>query len=754
MRQQVIFRDYQEEQAADHNDLQAYARRSMDDIVRDAVTATRRFAAFDIVKSAQVEVTVAPGRFYDQGGAVYARETALVQSLVTSLAAASKRIITLSVYGQENETDTAERDFLTNVETGATEPDSVPMTRSRDAVLAFTAGSESADPQPPTIPATHVAIAQIVVDTLQVVSVTMVETNRVASTDDLDQRADVLEEFKRKIEPRITSLASDLAALAARGASGLQKSAFASMFLDLARVKEKLRFPDTASDYGADFFLDLSHSDTLNAAALGYDAKVEEGIRFSDANANLFEIGLFSALDPNATLANGLLLPRYSDELKITTGAFASDLGMAQYGFQTTTMQQGFMSRSRLRYGGSLDVCSNGSNYNTPGQATDLTGLYDLTSTAFTAVASISYDPNYWAHESYRSNTYWLDTWKEPFLYAVTTEHVINGAQVAQSFLISNDTWASKIGFFITSKGGNEDIHLALCEVTNGVPNLDRVVMKTVLPSASILIGWNRVSIPATFLAKGKRFAVVVVSNANHKIGMAEGQGYLDGTFFYSTDGVYYQGDLTKDMMLEIYGAKFDASQVAIEFAPINLDGGLRTIDILAEMWVPDSAQLVWEMRPNGSGEWQSLTPDNAGVLGAAPALVQFRARFVGTRDMHAGIKLTGSRVKVSRPKLAFKHVSSLVTLANPSNEIHIVELLENFNDTPHDLDVTLRVGAVTETADTVTTKLINAADKRYEREFTFNLPAPVSSFRIINTGATNSPQDTYHVAERTHYSI
>lgn len=754
MQKQVIFRDYQEQQAADHNDLQDNTRKSLDNIVRDAVTATRRFAGFDAVKSSQTEVTVDTGRFYDQGGAVFGRDVKTVQSLVTGLAAASKRIVTLSVYGIENETDIGERDFLTNVETGATEPDAVAMARSRDAVLVFTNGSESADPQPAPLPATHVAIAHILVDTIQIVSVTMVDANRVTSTDALDQRMDVQEDFKKKVEPRISSLASDLAALAARVNTGTQKSAFAQVFLDLARLKEKLRFPDTASDYGSDFFLDLDGSDTTNVAQQGYDAKVEEGIRFPNANANEFEIALFSANDPNAALVGGFLLPKYVDELKLSTGVYAGDLGIAQYGFQTVAMKQGYLSRTRLRYGGGLTVCSNGNYYNTPGESTDLTNLYDVTSQQFQVIGEVWHDPNNWNHESYRTDTYWLDSWKEPYMYAVTVDHTLSGAMVAQSFLISNDMWSTKLGFYVNSKGGNEDIQVALCEVSNGVPNLDRVVMKTTYAHANIMIGWNRFSIPPTFLAKGKRYAVVLLSNANHKVGMAEGQGYLDGTFFYSTDGAYYQGDLTKDMMLEIYGAKFNASQVAIEFSAINLDGGLRTVDVLSEMWVPESTQLVFEMRPSGSGEWQPLVADNAGVLAAAPALVQFRARFVGTRDMAAGIRLTGSRVKVSRPKTAFKHVSKPITLIAPSNEIHVVELLEGFDDIPHDQGATLLVGSTIETPDAVTTKLLDADAKRYEREFVFNLPAPTSTFRIINTGATNTPQSTYHVAERNYYAL
>lgn len=759
MERKVQFRDYQEQTASDHNNIQAYTRESFDRIVKDVVTAGRRFSGLNAAKTGQVEVTVAPGAVYVEG-AVHERRTALTQSMATYTAAAAKRIVTLSAFGQEVETDNQQRDFLVNTDTGEVEPRAVSMTASREVNLVFTAGSEAADPVPPAIPATHVVVAQILLDTTQVVSITMVTDNEVESTDALDQRAKLLEQFRAAIEPRVNSLASDLASLANQVAGRSAKQDLSRVFLDLARLKEALRFPDTASDYGADWFLGRDESDHTNAATLGYDAKVEEGIRFADANADQFEITLFSANDPNASFSNGVLLPRYTEELKLNTdrGDAYSFLGIAQYGFQTHEMKQGYMSRSRLRYGGSETVCSNGSQWNAPGQPVDATGLYDFESSGFTAIGDqyTDFALGWWVHEVTRKDTYWLDTWKEPFMYAVTVDHTISGAQVAQTFLISNDIWSTRLGFYIGAKGANEDIHIALTEVTNGVPDLNKTVMKTVYPHASIVAGWNTLAIPPTFLKKGKRYAFVFISNANHTVGMTNGQTYLDGTFFYSTDGQYFQGDLTKDMMILVYGAKFNSSQVTIEFAPINLDGGLRDIDILAEQWAPESTQLIFEIRPNGSGEWFPLGPDNGTILNGAPALAQFRARFVGTKDMAPAIKLVGSRVKVSRPKTAFKHVSTKQTLGAPSSTIHLKYVLERFDDTPHDFTANLRVGVAKtlETPDTVTTKLLDAEAGRYEREFTFNLAAPQTEFFIVSEGSTNSPSNVWHVAERTHYSI
>lgn len=754
MDRKVKFRDYQEQVATDHNNLQDYVQQAMDNIVSDAVSATRKYSGLMVTKTGQVEVTVGQGRVYDMG-AVFGRRAVLTQSVATYVAAAARRIVTVSAYGQETETDIETRDYLTDVDTGTVEPRAVSMTESRDAQLVFTAGAEAADPVPPAVPATHVVIANIMLDTTQIISIDMQDQNQVVSTDALDIRTDMLETFRSMIEPRVTSLASDLADLANRVKGLADQSDLSRVYLDLARVKESLRYPDDASGFDADFFLMPNKSDYNNTLLLGYDAKVEEGIRFNDANKNQFEISLFSANDPNASLAGGYLMPKYVNVLKIQTGAYTSSLGIAQYGYQVHSMQVGYMARSRVRYGGSYTVCTNGNNFSTPGEAVDTTNLYDFNTTEFTTVQS---NPASWDHPYAwtRTDYYWLDTWQEPFMYEITTDLAITGAQVAQTFLVSNDIIATQLGFYITAKAANEDIHLALCEVTAGMPDLTKVCLKTTYPHSSIGTGWNVCPIQPTFLGKGKRYALVFISNANHQVGMTSGQSYLDGTFFYSTDGIYYMGDLTKDMMIQVYGAAFPSSQVAIEFAPINLDGGFRDIDILAEMWVPGSCQLVFEMRPNGTGQWQPLIADNAGILAVAPPLAQFRARFIGTQDMQPILHLTGSRVTVSRPKTVFKHVSTKMTvpaMSASANNLTFVNLLEMFDPTPHTYNMTVRVGSTDYTPNATVTELKDATAKRYQKTYTFSLPAGTTQFTIVQNGTTNSPQVTYHVAERTFYT-
>lgn len=752
MERQILFRDYQEQQAQDHRDLQDFARASIDHVVHDAVTATRRFSGFTTTKTAQVEVQVTAGRFYDIDGSVYNRSTTLVQSLLSYLPAAAKRYVSITAYGNETETDVEERDFLVDVETGRTEPDAVATVKSRDAVLAIVSGAESADPQPPAIPITSVEIARVLLDTTQVVTVTMMTGNRIASTELLDTRATALETFKGQIEPRVASLASDLAALANAMKQKSTQFDMSRIYEDLARVKARVEIPATASDYGADRFLDDSDSDSTNSQSLGYDAMVMEGVRFPDANADIFELAIFSANDPNAALQNGLLLPAYDSVFKMGIYPFHSDLGIAQYGFQTFDLVQKTISRTRLRYGAIFTACTNSAWFRS--------GQYDPVTQTFRIgdeVWNVLDRPDTFGGNAHfpRFQQVWQDTYTEEYWDFVVIEHHITGAQVAQTFLNANDMWLTKFRFFLTVKAANEAVLLSLCEVTNGLPDLSKCILHQSVPHTDLIVGdWTAVNVSPTFLKSGKRYAVVLTSNANHKIGMASGQNYLDGTFFYSTDGAYFQGDLTKDMMLEVWGARFRAPQVAIELAALNLDGGIKNIDILAGMIVPESTDLIFEVQPGGSGAWVPLKPEDLSAFNSTPPLARFRARFAGTRDIAPGLMLTGSRCKVSRPKLAFVHVSEVQTLAGASDDITVKVLLEAFDDTPHDLTCRLRIGGSWEDPAATVTQLLDAADKRYARSFHFTPGSPTDTFSIELNGTTNSAGNTFHVAERIHWAV
>lgn len=747
MEKQVIFREYHSQEAGDHNNLQTFAQQALDHITVDAVTSARRFAGFTVSKSDQAEVTIQPGRMYDTSGAIFARDTSLSQSMLGFLPAAAQRIVSISVYGGVIDTETEQRDKLVDQETGETTAVAVDTVRQRQATLVVTQGQESADPQPPALPAEHVEIARILLDPTQVVQVTQLSINQVVSTQALDTRSRSLEAWRGQITPKVNGLGADLADLARQTAGSASQHTMRTMRRDIARIKEALSFPSDATNYGASYYMIKDDGDDYdNSQGLGYDIKIEEGLRFPDANANQFEISLFSQLDPNASLNNGILLPKYSSEVKIANEEYHSQLGMAQYGFQNHEVKVGYMSRSRLRYGGSKFVCTNGVVYDTESGVPVMSNVFDFESQSLVSKYATYAQGNY-IH--YRENQYWFDSWREPFLYTETTDHAISGAEISQTIPITNDIWCDGLDIWVAQKGGAENIHLAICEVIAGQPDKSKTIAYAVLDHNDIVTGWNTISFPPTFLGKGGRFAAVLISNSDHQLGMTSGQQYLDGTFFYSTDGAYYQGDLTKDLMFRLRGARFDAPHVTIEFQPINLDGGFRDIDIMGHMWAPESTELIFEMRPGGAGDWQALTVDNLNILDTAPPLAQFRARFIGTRDMMPALQLTGSRVSVSRPKTSGIYVSDELTLASASDSLVFEVLLENFDDTPHDHTLTIKPnGAAVELPDLVSTTIVNADERRVKRVYSFSLGAPITAFSIIQTINTNSASDTCHVAE------
>jgi hypothetical protein len=758
MTKSVIFRDYQEQQAGDHNNLQDFTREAIGFVSRDAITATPRFAGFQAIKTGQIQLQVAPGRMYDADGMIYAKRETLTQSLSTYLPITAMRFVTLSVFGQVNDVDVQERDFVVNVETRATDPDSIAMTRSRDAVLVFTPGAESAEPLPAAPPANHVPIAHVLLDTTQIVSIAMLTENEVASTEGLDRRTDDLEEFRSALEPRLLGLAAQIAKLEKAISEKGDAVDVSSIYYDLALVKEAVEMPEVAVDYGADRFLDYGSSDKTNALNLGWNARIEEGIRFPWANVSVKEMKLFSANDPNAKVTDGFVLPAYTDELKLAVSDLYQSLGIAQYGFQTHDLVKKEMSRQVIRYGQTFTACTNSSWWNGVQWVNQQQLIFQRGGETFQIEAG-SPIPTQLGGTTYGTVRYdqiWIDTVSETYWDIVTTDIRINGAMVAQTFLVPNDMWATKLGFYLAEKAAQENIFLTIAEITAGVPDLSKVIAHQTINAADLVAGqWIRPSIKPTFLVGGKRYAILLTSNANNKIGMAFGQSYVDGTFFYSTDSAWFQGDLTKDMMFEVWGARFNAPQVTIELEAWNLDGGIKAVMANMDAVAPKSTELVFEVQPNGSGEWIPFRPETD-AFALTPPLVRARLRFVGSRDMMPGLRLTGSELTLARPAVAFTHVSTMRSLGTASNDITVRAIVESFNDTPHDFSCELwKAGSpmVKVNPTTTSVKTMDADAGRYEYTFKFVPGGAITQFALVFKGATNSAGNTFHVAQRVYYS-
>lgn len=751
MEAMVNFRDYQEVVTADLNNPQLFAQQSLDDIVHDAVTASLRFAGFNTAKSNTAEITVQPGRFYganlnSEVGAVFTLPTASIISLVQYLAVSSQRILTLTAYGVVNSTDVQTRKYITNTSTLATSPESVAMKTSRDAVLAIVAGAESGTPTPPAIQSNQIAICDILISNTQVISVTMRTAGQVTSTEDLDERTGLLETFEAQAGPRISALATDLAALALKIGGTANQDLLIEVMQDLSKVKVLVGLPATYSQYGSDYYLwpNSTAYDTANAQSLGFACTITYGIRFPAQNANTFALTLFSSIDPNAQIntynASGLLLPAYASVLKLQTGTFASSVAIGQYTFQTFGYQELDIPYTRIQYGGTYWSCTNSGTVYSP-SATSNQPWWLPNFASYNVDSDVNTVQNVPGHVVTTGDYLQVDTWTEPYWTLDATTNTVNGALIAQSWLVSSDTWYTGLDIYISGIASATDVTIIVCQCTNGQPDLTKTLAKGVIPGASLVIGFNGLTFATPILGtKGDRLAAVITSAANHQIGLAAAGSYLDGTFFYSLDGAYFLGDFSKELVLLVFGAEFATAQTTIEFAALSLSGGIRAIDLTARMQVPASCELTFECLPDGTATWLpvKLDPsDSSPPFPTAPVLVRFRARFVGTQDVMPGIVLPDSIMKIWCPATAFTFVSAIETLAVPSSTITVKLLVENYNPTPHTVAVKLFYGGVQHVAAATTVVLADASRGGYNVTATFNAPTMAAGGAISTAANT-----------------
>lgn len=741
MERQVILRDDQEQQAADHNNIQTFVRQTFDDLVFDAIHDGRAYAGLNTTATSSTQVTTAAGQLY-ANGAMHISMDAVQQNMFPMLPAATKKKVALVTWATENENlDVQSRDYLINVDTGETQPAANPMESRRVANISAVAGVESPDPQLPALASHLLVYAIVTLSTTGIESVEMVNANRLPQLRQVAESQRSIEIWRAATEPRITTIASDITALAQTLVGQTSQRDLFMLFADVARLKEMNELPDDYAAYGADRYLTADETDVGNINLL---AKVEEGVRFSEANAGLSELAVFSTLDPNKIISNGLMLPKYTNQTRLNITGYSGEVSISQYGYQTFEITQKSMSRIRIRYGNTYTYCTNSAWWR-QGVYDSVTNTFRRNGETFEVVGG---DPRV-NHKLVRVRQYWADTYEEPYWDYKVTDHTINGAQVGQTFLNSQDGWLTQVGFYLTRRAGSGNINLALCETVNGAPDLTKAIMVTTVNYADLkqYPEQTMVTIPPTFLKAGRRYAVVLTTNANHWAAMASGNSYTQGTFFYSTDGAFYQGDLTKDMMLTLNFAQFANARVVIALQPLQLDGGIANIDINAESIIPGATDLVFEVEINSA--WRPLTEVDVTALIGLPPLIPLRAVFLGTSDIMPALKLLGSVVKVWRPRTTFKHISdNCIRVSTTSIKVQLK--LEGWNAANHTVACTLLTGvsfATVETADVTETQVID--DYTTIKTYTFNLGAAISNFKIQIDGTTSTALSTYHVAER-----
>jgi len=754
MIQQVIFRDRQEVQAADLNNVQGFVDAAMQALILDAITGERMFTGLQVTMKSATELEIAPGRLWAGDlGKIFRKAAAEVLSIFSYLPVQDRKYLCLSVLGQEQDADVQPRDFLIDLQSGQTEPRAVAMEKDRVVAVQATAGLESTEPQKPAAPTGYTPIAMVLLSASGIVSIELAENRKLMRLFEVWQGMRANAAWIAAASPKISSLMSDLANLSSRIGSLAVNGLVTKLAADVALLKDAMSLPTVYQSYAADNFLSSAKSDTADAE---YYALVAEGVRPPWAGETSQTFDLDNPYETACRNFAGFVIPAHEKVARLATDGYAGDLALAQYQYTTTDVRELTRTRVRTRYSNTRVECSNGVDWTEQSGAQVIEEVFEgsvpegLTIGSTPGTKSLGVIHSEPGHVWVRYQDYWKDVWEETYWVVDSVEQTINGCQTAQTFLNSQNGWLLSVGLNFAKVGSDGVVHLLLCETANGLPDTGRCIGRTSLDPGHVSVDAETEFVfpQPIFLSSGKRYALVLVTGGDHAVKLVEGTEYSQGTLFHSTDGAYFQGDFTKDLMMTFNYARFVNPRTVVELKPISLSDGMAGFDILAECIVPESTDLIYEYQPSGTGTWIPIEPGTAGHLLGLPAMCRLRAVFIGSQDLMPGLALGGSRIQAARSALTFRHFSTLRELSGPSSDISVILLLEGWDAAKHTCTASLVSGA-TVYPGTVTDEVVDATSIRRTVNFTPDAPTGITSYRIKIEGTTTTALKTFHVARR-----
>lgn len=718
MEKQVIFRDRQELQSADLNAIGQHAGDAIAHLVLDAVSGALKFTGGAVSAKSATEVDVAALRFYN-GGKVYASEQTETLNLFQYLPLVAKKCVAVVVWGEVIDTDVQPRDFLVDLTTGATEPQAVAMAKLWKANVNLQPGNESVDPQPPVLQTGTLAIALVYLTPGGVERIELQDASRLPTLQGHEQRLFEHEAWRTQAEPRISSIATDLAGLAKKTMSLVGRDTVVELANDVARLKAKVNLPTAYASYESDYY---GNTDKTDAAGVGYSAAVRNGLLFPTAGQASVGLALFNPYDAGIKRsAEDLVLPAYTDRARIQTSGYSGDISASQYQVQSQTIRE---------YTATVWDYTYGWNYNY------YNGWWNSWYWNY-----YGYNWGWYGYYGYRvarqETRYELQT--------VTTSY--NGAIIGQTFLVSNAMWLTKVGLQFTQIGASGDVMVAVCETEGGKPDLLKTLTRVTVARGDLkkYPEETAIPVPPVLLEAGKRYALVLITQGDHRLATVSGNDYTQGTLFFGTDGDYFTGDLTKDLMFTLYAAQFAQPRVEVVLQSVSLAGGISDINIAAPQIVPDGCELRYEIQVGG--KWYPLG-DAAMRLSTLPDIVPLRMVLLGTSDLAPAFRLAPNAITGSRAATSLAHWSKLRTLAAPSSSITVQVVVAQWDAAHHTLACEIKSGATTYTP--ATTVVRDEPDGQAKRiTFTFTPPA-ISTYAIKLTGARSAASAPFVVVERT----
>ncbi|WP_412057188.1 hypothetical protein [Bartonella sp. DGB2] len=481
-----------------------------------------------------------------------------------------------------------------------------------------------------------------------------------------------------------------------------------------------------------------------------YLCKVEEGIRFGNAAERKANINLLNPLEPRVMLNGNFALPAYSPKLRLDLAGKDGEIILSQYTVRSgVNMVQKTRTRTRIRYGVTRSVCTNSSWWNS-GRYDPVTGIFRRDGETWEVTPEDR--RNAAAHTGYvRVTQFWYDSYDEAYWDAQVETFTLNGTIAAQTWLNAQDGWLTHIDLFFSQIAKTGDIHVLITETDHGAPDLNKVLarVKIAVEDLKVYPHETKVPIGPVFVTKG-RYALVLVTDGAHMACTINGNKYGQGQYFYSGDGGgWFMGDAKIDLAMRLYYAHFNATRAEVQVEPWVLEGGIGDVDILAESFVPEGCQLVWQIRVEG--QWRPIASDAPNLLLGLNPLYEARLVFIGTTDLMPSFTFgSASSITTARARTDYTHISKARTMPTGVTLVEVRLRLEDYEQTNHTCVVRLMAGddfkslTAPSSVKDYKTEDPNAIERRWQFKFT-----SLKAYKIKITGTTKSPLNTYHVAER-----
>jgi hypothetical protein len=810
----VIFRDNQEVQAADFNNLEQFTQDSLDHIVLDAIESGMAYSGLTVTKLATTQISITTGRLYS-AGAVFGSEVATTIDLFNSLPVTQKKQIAVVCWGTVINEDIQPRDFIIDADTGQSQPESVAMETTRHLNLDIIPGVESPNPQFPSVDSSDLVVAYVLVDPTGIVSIQQVTSNQIDSVQDLAARVAALEVGFAQMAALIATLQTALAALAKRFDNYVLKSDFQKL-VDLVNVIWALIHQTTYQYLGTDYFIDTTQSDITGSVDGAYNASIADGLRFpGTSDATVTTLNLLNPSDPGVLICSdpaGFIIPRPSGQRVRMDCSFPDfdwiEDRILQYTFWSFTLRHLHPVRERWRCGPRFLVSGDADVWKTQAGYDGIFWNLQFDSESWTAIANVDThlhapSPDWCVYSGNRFQYFWNDFCDQFYWSRVFDNFSHSGNHVSQTFLNAQDGWLNGVSVFMFNRLAQPlTCFITMCD-DDGTPNLTHGIRRVVLDGPTVqgyfedtvfigdvfefvgepnpngpptvipipvFINELRIKFDPVFLEAGRKYAIHFLTTYDHQFCISDRYECFavhQGAWWVSSStGLYIWPGNPKSLRFKLWYATWGQWQgqtsniggivrQEVQLQSVSLSGGIEDVDVLADSLVPHATDL--SIYGQIAGVWKKFDGDpNTPPFGSSVTLMPMKMIFTGTTDIMPAISLVQSQVKIHALRAStFHYISNQIPWGGGGtmNHVKAVVKVKGFVSAHQTLLSYVNYGTLpgTRRASDSATDVTND-DGTLTRTFIWNLPSPQSTCYLELDGTQDGSVSPYVVQQLQKY--